>query len=80
MADDLHERNFWDNVHADNLMYAMRHVEAPWRADLMEAHKHLSWHFAHEENERHDFCVRHGIKSVLHISKLVTAEVKTEAA
>lgn len=74
-ANDVGARNFWDSIHADNLLYAMRHVPSQWRGDLMEAHLHLSWHFAHDENERHDFCARRGIKSVLHISGLVTQEV-----
>lgn len=70
-AEELRQRNFWDGCHADNLLYAMRHIPSPWRVDLMEAHLQLCWHVAHEENERHDFCLRHGIKSALHIQKLV---------
>lgn len=69
-----HSRNFWDSVHADNLMSVIKRMSPGdlWRGDMMEAHLHLAWHFAHDENANHDFCVRHNIKSVLEIANLVT--------
>jgi hypothetical protein len=60
--DEHHNRNFWDNIHAENLMMLIRNGRAGlWTVDLVEAHRHLVWHFAHEENARFDFNRRHKI-------------------
>ncbi|QOG20410.1 hypothetical protein [Bradyrhizobium sp. SEMIA] len=66
-------RNYWDQVHAANLMSAIRCCPVGlWRDDLMEAHLHLVFHFAHEENKQHDWCAQRGIPSVLELQKIVT--------
>lgn len=72
--DEHISRNFWDSCAADRVMSVIRNGlrSDVWRDDLVEAHFHLVYHFAHDENARHDFHVRHGIKSVLHLQKLVT--------
>lgn len=57
------ERNFWDQSHASNLMTLIRNGRAGlWTVDLVECHRDLVWHFAHEENERLDFYAKHKIK------------------
>ncbi|ODM71728.1 hypothetical protein [Bradyrhizobium elkanii] len=51
--DEHFSRNFWDQIHGDNLLMLIRNGRAGlWNVDLMDAHRHLVWHFAHEENER----------------------------
>lgn len=63
-------RNFWDSVHADNLMKVIKRLNSDdlWRDDMMEAHLHLVWHFAHDENDRLDFYAKHRIGGMAHPS------------
>lgn len=71
--DEQFSRNFWDEVHADRLMSVIKHCDlGSFRDDLMETHLHLVFHFAHDENNRHDWHVEHGIRSVLQLQNLVT--------
>ena len=73
-------RNFWDQIHAQNLMFAMLHIPAPWRGDLMEAHLHLVWHFAHEENARLDFYAsRPGLRESYEIHREILTGVSCNA-
>lgn len=71
---ELKSRNFDDSCAADEVMSVIRHglSSSVWRDGLMKVHFHLVYHFAHDENDSHDFSVRHNIKSVLHLQKLVT--------
>jgi hypothetical protein len=58
---ELRERNFWESCAADDVMSVIKYGlrSEVWRGPLMEAHLHLVYHFAHEENDHIDFMIKH---------------------
>lgn len=51
-----HDHAFWSQCHADDVLAVIKHKleGSVWRGDLMHAHRHLVYEFAHIENERFD--------------------------
>lgn len=77
--DEQISRNFWDSVQADHLMSIIKFGlrSDTWRSDMMEAHSHLVWYFAHDENRRLDFSVKHGLSTAGLVATAITGQSAT---
>lgn len=61
IENELRSRNFWDSCAADEVMSVIKSGlrSDVWRDPLLQAHSQLVYHFAHDENDRIDFNVKH---------------------